>query len=407
MMDLETLLHSEYLRYLSIPFTSAVVGWATNVVALKMTFYPLDFIGIRPFLGWQGIIPAKAESMARRTVDLITTRLVGVQEVIDRLEADKVVESLAPGMGAMLAEVIDDVMTREHPDLWKVVPDAVKDEIYAAAAREAPTVIEQSLHDLQLEIDEVLDLEEMAVEALLQDRAFLNEIFLECGREEFRFIERSGLYFGFLFGLMVMTVWIFWQSIYLLPSVGFVIGYLTNFLALKMIFEPAEPKRILGFRWQGGFLKRQDEVSEAYARLITENIVNSDNILRALFEGPYTDRLLDIVQRHVEEAAEVYSAVPRPVANLLIGNDDYDGLKARIGRQIVANVPDGPIYHVSDYAEEALDLENTLRERLQALPPEQFTGLLRPIFQEDEWKLILVGAVLGLLVGIGQAVFLT
>lgn len=406
-MDLQTILASEYLRYLSIPLTSAVVGWATNVIALKMTFYPLDFVGIRPVFGWQGIIPAKAESMARRTVDLITTRLVGVQEVIDRLEADKVVESLVPGMGEMLSEIIDDVMSREHPELWAVVPPSVKNEIYAAATREAPMVIKESLHDLQLEIDEVLDLEEMAVEALLKDRAFLNHIFLECGREEFRFIERSGLYFGFVFGLMVMTVWVFWQNIYLLPTVGFVIGYLTNFLALKMIFEPAEPKNIFGFKWQGGFLKRQQEVSEAYARLITAEIVNSDNILRALFEGPYTDRLLDIVQRHVEQAAEVYSVVPRPVANLLIGSDDYDGLKSRIGQKIVAAVPEGPIYNVSTYAEEALDLENTLRDRLQALPPDQFTGLLRPIFQEDEWKLILVGAVLGLLVGIGQAAFLT
>ncbi len=406
-MEWVDILQSEALRNLSIPVTSAIVGWATNVIALKMTFYPLDFVGIRPFLGWQGIIPAKAESMARRTVDLITTRLVGVQEVIDRLEADKVIDALAPEMGDMLAGVIDDVMAAEHPELWAVVPDAVKEEIFAAAAREAPMVIEESLHDLQLEIDRVLDLEEMAVEALLRDRAFLNQIFLECGSEEFRFIERSGLYFGFVFGCMVMAVWWFWQSVYLLPSVGFVIGYLTNYLALKMIFEPAEPKRVFGFKWQGGFLKRQDEVSEAYARLITSEIVNSENILKALFEGPYTDRLLEIVQRHVEEAAEVYSAVPRPVANLLIGSADYDGLKARIGRQIVASVPDGPIYSVSDYAEEALDLENTLRDRLKALPPDQFTGLLRPIFQEDEWKLILVGAVLGLLVGIAQAAFLT
>lgn len=406
-MDLTSILQADVVRYLSIPLTSAIVGWATNVIALKMTFYPLEFVGIRPFFGWQGIIPAKAESMARRTVDLITTRLVGVQEVIDRLESDRIVEELAPGISVMIAEIIDDVMKSEHPKLWGLLPAAVKEEIYAAAAREAPTVIEESLHDLQLEIDQVLDLEEMAVEALLKDREFLNTIFLECGREEFRFIERSGLYFGGLFGLMVMSVWYFWQSPYLLPAVGFVIGYLTNFLALKMIFEPAEPKRIVGFTWQGGFLKRQDEVSEAYARLITSDIVNSRNILRALFEGPYTDRLLQIVQRHVEDASEVYSAVPRPVTNLLIGNDDYEALKARIGEAIVEAVPGGPVYEVEGYAAEALDLENTLRERLKALPPDQFTGLLRPIFQEDEWKLIVVGAVLGCLVGVGQAAFLT
>ena len=38
-----------YLPYLSIPIVSALVGWITNIVAINMMFYPIDFIGIRPF----------------------------------------------------------------------------------------------------------------------------------------------------------------------------------------------------------------------------------------------------------------------------------------------------------------------------------------------------------------------
>lgn len=401
-MDVPSLFSAEFWQYASIPVTSAVVGWGTNVLALKMTFHPLEFVGVRPFFGWQGIIPAKAVSMAERTVDLITQRLVGVQEVIDRLDADRVVEELSDGVAAMIRQVIDQTMADEQPVLWENLPDVVKEQIYERAAAEAPEVIRQSLTDLKLEIDDVLDLKQMAVSALLEDRAFLNHIFLECGRKEFKFIERSGLYFGFAFGLLVMGLWMFVQNAWLLPAVGFVIGWLTNFLALKMIFEPVQPVKLGGWSWQGSFLKRQDEVSEAYARLITQNIVNTRNILLAMFDGPGAKHLLEIIQRHVGEAAEKYEAVPRPVANFFIGNDDYDKLKDRIGRAIVRHVPGGPVYLLEDYAREALDLENTLRTRLLDLPPEQFTGLLRPIFQEDEWKLILVGAVLGLIVGLFQ-----
>ncbi len=187
-----------------------------------------------------------------------------------------------------------------------------------------------------------------------------------------------------------------------MPVAGFLIGYLTNFAALKMIFEPAEPKKVLGFNWQGSFLKRQDEVSVAYARLITQNIVTTENIMKAMFEGPGSERLLEIIDRHVQDAAGRHQAVPKPVTGLLIGNDNYESIKERIARGVVEAVPSGPLYDVESYAEEALDLEDTLRTRLQALPPDQFTGLLRPIFQEDEWKLLLVGAVLGLLVGVFQ-----
>lgn len=40
-----------YWLYLSIPVVSAIVGWGTNVVALKMTFFPIEFFGI-PIKTW-------------------------------------------------------------------------------------------------------------------------------------------------------------------------------------------------------------------------------------------------------------------------------------------------------------------------------------------------------------------
>ena len=398
--DLDTLL------VLTIPISSALVGWGTNVLALKMTFHPLEFVGIRPFFGWQGIIPAKAVSMANRTVDLMTQRLVEVQEVIERLDPEEVVEALSPGVSELIRGIIDDVMQREQPTLWNTLPEDVKEQIYAKAEAQSPFVIRESMADLLVDIEEVLDLKQMAVTALLADRAFLNRIFLECGREEFKFIERSGLYFGFLFGVIMMAAWLVWPADWLLPVFGFVIGWLTNFLALKMIFEPARPRNVFGFTWQGSFLKRQDEVSEAYSRLVARNIVSTSNILQAIFDGPGSKRLLEIIERYVAEAASHYEAVPRPVTNFLIGSEQYVAIKSDISERIVNAVPGGPVYDIQDYADEALDIENTLRERLRELPPEQFTGLLRPIFQEDEWKLILVGAVLGCLVGFAQSLVL-
>jgi hypothetical protein len=58
------------------------------------------------------------------------------------------------------------------------------------------------------------------------------------------------------------------------------------------------------------------------------------------------------------------------------------------------------------YTEDALDMENTLRSRMVNLPPAEFQGFLRPAFQEDEYKLILVGAFLGFLAGLGQLLIL-
>ncbi len=393
----------ELLLYASIPVVSAIVGWGTNVLALKMTFWPVEFVGIPPLLGWQGIIPSKARKMANTTVDLSTTRLVGVEEVFARLDADRVLDAMRPQIDSMLREIIHKVVSDHSPEIWAMMPEALREEIFKKAAADAEGVVRESFFQLTDEIEEILDLKRMAVDALMADKAFINTIFLECGRDEFRFIERSGITFGFLFGLIQMAVWFFYKEAWVLPAMGLLVGWATNFLALRLIFSPLRPITLPGVSIQGLFLKRQDEVSEAYARLITEKIVNTSNIMEAIFQGPTTDRIVEIIDAQVRSSVESYAGLNAPIFNLVVGSERYETIKQRVTELIVEGAPTGPVRAVLPYAEEAMDLEATLRTRLQALSPPDFVGLLRPIFQEDEYKLIAVGAVLGALVGALQA----
>ena len=77
----------ETLSLLSIPLISAIVGWLTNYLAVKMMFYPIEFVGIKPFLGWQGLIPAKRRQMAEIEVELVLGKLLSVEELAQRLDA--------------------------------------------------------------------------------------------------------------------------------------------------------------------------------------------------------------------------------------------------------------------------------------------------------------------------------
>jgi len=393
----------DVLLYASIPVLSALVGWGTNVLALKMTFYPLEFVGIRPYLGWQGIIPSKGLKMAENTVELMTTKLVGVEEVFARLETPRIVEEMNAVVADLLRRIIDAVMQDHAPRLWKHTAAAIKERIYEQATAEAPTVISDAFEDIREHVTELIDLKALAIDALVRDKRLLNRIFLEVGDQEFRFIERSGWIFGGLFGLAQMLIWLFYQGTWLLPTAGFIVGYATNALALKMIFEPLRPKSLGPFRWQGLFLRRQHEVAEAYARLVAGHVVSTRNLLRAVSRGPTADRLIEIVDRHIQDAAARYGGPTEPVFRLVVGSQRYNTIKTMVTERMLEAFPYAPIDALHDYADEAMAIEGTLRERLGALEPEAFVGLLRPIFQEDEYKLILVGAVLGLLVGLFQA----
>ena len=55
------------------------------------------------------------------------------------------------------------------------------------------------IEEIREDVEKVLDLEEMVVKNLLENKQMLNEIFMECGAKELKFIEYSGLVIGFLF----------------------------------------------------------------------------------------------------------------------------------------------------------------------------------------------------------------
>ena len=92
------------------------------------------------------------------------------------------------------------------------------------------------------------------------------------------------------------------------------------------------------------------------------------------------------------------------MAGVAVGEDALGSIRESVGEKAVS-VSTDPFDHWPFNRERSAVIETMLRERMESMPPDQFQDLLRPCFQEDEFKLILTGAVLGFLAGVAQLVF--
>ena len=392
--------YQSLLIYLAIPITSALVGWLTNVVAIKMTFYPIHFIGIKPF-GWQGIIPSKAAKMSSISVDLWTSKLINVKELFAKINPKKVAKEMLPEFDRISKEIMDEIMHEQAPEIWSRVPESVKKLAYSRISKDLPEIVTEMMTDIKDNIDEMFDIKDMVIKRLTKDKGLLNDMFLQVGDEEFKFIERSGFTFGFLFGIVQMLVWYFYPKFWILPLFGLLVGYATNLLALKLIFNPIEPISFLGVTYQGLFIKRQNEVSKEYAYMLAHDIFTFDRIFASIITGPTKDRFVNLITDHANHAIDEAAGLSKPVITLVAGKRSYEKIKNIAIDKTLKELPNS-VKPVFPYAEKAMDLENIFRTRMQHLPPRDFVDFLRPVFQEDELKLILVGAVLGMGAGIGQ-----
>jgi uncharacterized membrane protein YheB (UPF0754 family) len=391
----------EALSLISIPLISALVGWLTNYLAVKMMFYPLEFVGFRPFLGWQGLIPAKRREMAEIEVELVLGKLLSVEELAERLDPDELTRAIERRLNQVIRKVVNDVMIASAPQLWAALPVQGKNLVYQRIENDIPNVVHKLVDDFQHNVSEILDIKELVVEQLVNSPALINEIFLTAGSKEFPFIVRSGFYFGFLFGLPTMLFWHFFQQWWILPLGGLLVGYATNWIAIKIIFEPKRPRKLGPFIIQGMFLKRQKEVSEVYASIIEEKLITPQNITHVILHGSGSAQLLELIELHVNDAIERYVAIAQPYFALGVGSDNYHRMKALAVKQIFDN-SDKCLSYAFDYANDALKVKDDLCARMQSLSSQEFEGVLRPAYQQDEWKLIVTGAWLGMLAGIAQ-----
>jgi len=392
----------EYWQYLFIPLVSGIIGWGTNVVALRMTFYPINFIGIKPWFGWQGIIPAKAGKMAGKAVDLLTSDLITIDSQFAKLNPKQVAAEMRSEVRQITIEIIDRIISIQLPHIWRVTPDLIKDRIYSDIAYNLPVAIELLFRDIKKNINSLFDLRKMVVETLTQNKRLMNRIFQQVGKKELRFIENSGFYFGLLFGIIQAIIWYFFHYWWILPLSGLIVGFATNWLALKLIFFPERPIKIGWLVVQGMFVKRQKEVADEYAQIVARHILTPQKIFDTILLGSSSDLLYDLIYTNITRIVEAAGERHKPLLELFSDNR-IQAIKNLAALHFSFHLP-VLLNKIYPSLKKSLDIEATLQKKMAELPPDKYQGFLRPVFQEDEIKLILVGALLGFIAG-GLQVF--
>lgn len=397
---------AELWQLLLIPFVAGFIGWITNWLAVWMTFNPLQFVGWRRWhLGWQGIIPSKARRMAGLGVQSILSKLVSLSELIETLEPQRISAHIVRQIEPLLETWVDELMTLHYPVLWANLPAPARRQVVQQVRRRMPARVDALIDDVRRNIEHLLDIAPTVEDYLERNPALLNQIFHECGKREFAFLVRSGAYFGFAFGCLQAPAWVLIPAGWTLVLGGVAVGYATNWIALNLIFRPLHPYRLGPFRIQGLFLKRQNEVSEAFCRIVIQEVVTLPRLVDALLNGPRRERVRSLVRHHlkpiVDEVAASLGSLPKLALQAVLGPVTF----ARI-KETVADMAEReaalPFEDRRFALERAERLQVLAQRRMEHLPPEDFQDLLRPCFQEDEWKLILVGAVLGGLAGLVQ-----
>lgn len=394
---------------IAIPTVTGVIGWITNLAAVKMIFHPAKFLGVGP-LGWQGILYKQGHKFATGVADMVSENLITPEELAARFSAKDLEEILAkhmdPEVMGTCSEVADTICGE---GTWDKVPDNVRQMIVSQVKLQTRKISGEVFESVQGQSSDVLDIHAIVYKQLSGENVErLARLTKRIGKQEFKFIEYYGGIFGFLIGLGQVAAWQLMQTWWLMPIVGVVVGLVTNWLAIKMIFRPQEPtKYLFGLvTYQGLFAKRQKDIARDYGLTAEAEILTPKVLIEALTEGEkskeLTESIVETVIERIKGEVDKFKAM-MPVE---ITEEMFAKAQEVVTRRLIENSPKA-MPELEAYLAEKMDVRNTVEQKLGEMPKDDFEKVLRGIFEEDELTLIIVGGFLGGAVGLLQGFLVT
>lgn len=184
----------------------------------------------------------------------------------------------------------------------------------------------------------------------------------------------------------------------LIPVISAFIGWVTNWVAIKMLFHPREPKRILGITFHGIFPKRQQKFAEKLGKLVSDEFLSFNDIEQKISSPENLKKIMPHIEAHIDGFLRNRLKDEMPVISMFIGDKTIASLKGMFMKEIEALFPIVMKKYAANLKEE-LDLEQIVTQKVAAFSSDKLEEVLYQIMSKEFRFVEIIGAVIGFIIG--------
>lgn len=187
----------------------------------------------------------------------------------------------------------------------------------------------------------------------------------------------------------------------LIVGIGAGIGWITNYVAIKMLFRPYKEINFGLFKIQGLLPKRKHEIGESIAEIIQSELVSLKDIVSSMDKDKLEEKLSEAIDKILEEKLQREITKNFPMIAMFLSSDMLDKIKVIIKNSILEN-KDKIISMFSDYLEENVDFKGIIVRNVDAFSLEKLEEITYSLAKKEFKHIEVVGAVLGAIIGFAQ-----
>jgi uncharacterized membrane protein YheB (UPF0754 family) len=187
----------------------------------------------------------------------------------------------------------------------------------------------------------------------------------------------------------------------LIPVISAFIGWFTNWVAIKMLFHPREPRKILGITFQGIFPKRQKQFAEKLGKLVSQELLSFDDIEKKITNPDNVDKLMPLLEEHIDHFLRKKLADEMPIISMFIGENTIQQLKTVFLQELKTLFPI-IMQRYMGHLKQDLDLERIVIDKVSGFSTDKLEDILQSIMAKEFRFIEILGAVLGFIIGLLQ-----
>lgn len=188
---------------------------------------------------------------------------------------------------------------------------------------------------------------------------------------------------------------------FVLPVISAFIGWFTNWIAIKMLFHPKHPVKILGITFQGIFPKRQQQFAVKLGKLVSNELLSFAEIEQKIANPANIEKILPILETHIDVFLKEKLTVEIPMIGMLIGEKTILQVKTVFVNELTSLFPVLMKQYMNTLQSE-LDLEKIVVEKVAGFSSDKLEDILKQIMSSEFKFIEIIGAVLGFIIGIVQ-----
>ncbi|AOT68817.1 DUF445 domain-containing protein [Geosporobacter ferrireducens] len=193
-----------------------------------------------------------------------------------------------------------------------------------------------------------------------------------------------------------------WVKLLILASIGAIIGWTTNILAIKLIFRPLEPIEIpvVHFKIQGLIPKRKSEIARSIGEIVEKELISIEEIIDKFIQNENKSEIIFTIKRRVKKVAEqkLPTFIPSSIKSMIL--DYIDDIIDKEAEIAITELIENMIHKATS----TVKIADIIEEKVNNFQMDQLEYIILAIAQKELKHIEVLGGVIGFVIGLVQGI---